>query len=1054
MIKDNKFIKAFPGLAVGCVLCAVSFILYFASMANYAFPGESARLIALWRGLDVSAVTHYPLMARFAKAFGVGNAMAPVLGAVAVALFYLLSLKFFTGRAGDDQKGGKLAVRLGAAVGAVVFMLTPAVREAATHLEPRLFDFVWALLGVFVVWHAGVSRKLAWLFAIVAGTMSGWGLCDSPLALMLVPLYLVAMWSALGSRKISPWFPIVLFVLSMLTAFFWFAASSSDDFGVFARALKEDFNLYFIDGWLFVAVFATLPFAVSIFSSIRSLKENAGLTQLLFHTALTVVTILAVATPLSPSSQMAPYAILPVATSAFAAFTAAYLIAYWHLKIFTGLASQQRDVLRYIGYGVGGIFSVVVLFTLILNFFNFDSKRGDFADKVADKVLLDLDGRTWLVSDGSLDDNLLLAADRAGKELHIVSLSRDDDAKYMAKLTEEVKEARLGGDRNPELLLSLSLGVLPFVQDWFAADRSAKDIAAVWGAPDLWLRAGSQAIPEFFFFGANPAKAADWQADWEVFDKILHAPANWGSYLLYKNKNPIDRIRLNLRRHLGLVANNRGVWFEDQGNQDEAFKMFELVLQSIDSDNICSLLNEYELANLGHKSAQAKRLALEKKLKAIIDDSSRRYKDIPLSLHYGYIRSPEMYARHGMSWARSGRSGEALLNFGRAIDLVPTDRRTSLLNMMASLYAADNDQAKSRAIYEDILAKDAENHDALIGLMRLEMMNGNTDAAIAYLEKANAASGDDPRAEVEKAMLLTMKGDLAAAKQLLRKVTDANLANLQAWSFLAAVTIQQIDAAKDAAARASFMKELEDDILRTMEKQARDPSDYYVQTTRAFLLLRKDSDNRREARDALIAASRDRPDVASTGDMILGLDISLNDTVDAERHAREVLRRNRKAPLANYVMGSLALQRGEYAEAEAFLRRASDVDKPVVLALNDLAEVLRRSGKFDEAEIYARRAVDADPRLYVAWDTLATIILERNGDLAEAESCVNKAIELSRDADGHEPDVRMYISLARVQFAKGENSKAKLTLRKVQKRVDELSDFEKAEFEELRKRGK
>ena len=153
-------------------------------------------------------------------------------------------------------------------------------------------------------------------------------------------------------------------------------------------------------------------------------------------------------------------------------------------------------------------------------------------------------------------------------------------------------------------------------------------------------------------------------------------------------------------------------------------------------------------------------------------------------------------------------------------------------------------------------------------------------------------------------------------------------------------------------------------------------------------------------------------------------------------------------------MGSLALQKGEYAEAEAFLRRAVDGPKPVVLALNDLAEVLRRGEKYDEAETFARKATQTDPNLYVAWETLGAIIMDRKGDLDEAERCVQKACELSKGDDGRDVDVRMLVSLARVQLAKGDKPRGKGTLRKVAARIDELSDFERREFEEIRKSAK
>ena len=37
-------------------------IVYFASMADYAFPGESARLMVIWKGLETGTASDYPLM--------------------------------------------------------------------------------------------------------------------------------------------------------------------------------------------------------------------------------------------------------------------------------------------------------------------------------------------------------------------------------------------------------------------------------------------------------------------------------------------------------------------------------------------------------------------------------------------------------------------------------------------------------------------------------------------------------------------------------------------------------------------------------------------------------------------------------------------------------------------------------------------------------------------------------------------------------------------------------------------------------------------------------
>ena len=1042
-------------------LGAGALLLYALNLAGYVFPGESAHLAAVWGGLDKASFEMYPLTRAFAGLFG---RFAPaVFGAVAVSAIYLVSAALVRCRIGGEEAPKHLASSAFVAglVAAVTFMLAPAVESASTHLEPRMFATVWALLAFLILFATvAVPRWLAWILAIVSGAVAGTGLADSPLFLMLLPLHVAAAWTASKAAGGRGYGAAAVVLLVFIASFFAFVPSAVGNFGEYVNFQVAAAKAYFApNGWLFIPIFATLPFLVSLVSGVSSYRDQGSWAQWLFHVAMTVFAVLAVATPLSPSSVARECGHLPVATSGFAALVAAYVAAYWWIQARStarfneSLESAPSQTGRIVAYIAGGVLSIAVVFSSLINVFSFDSASGAFADKVADKIVDDLDGRTWLVTDGSLDDHLRFSAARKGKELNLICLQRDLDKSYLADLGELVKAKGLGGEKSNELAISLSLGVLTFVQDWLADDPEAAKSVAIFGAPDLWHAAKLKPVPEFAFFGSDPSREPDWSA-WKQFGEILSAPKGWGSYRLWKNEDPVERMRLDLRRHFGLVATDRGVWLQDEGRNDEAFAMYELVLDDIDSDNVSALFNEFEMARVGHPKALQKRSELERRLKAIKDDADRRYRLWGLANYYGYIRSPEIFVRLGYVWARSGRPGEALHQIRRAIEFVPAENKTSLITMMAALYASGDERGKSRAMYESVLSKDAENHDALIGLMRLELMDGNSEKALAYLEKAVAKAGDSVSAKLEIAMFHMMKGEQEAAAAELRKVTDADASNLQAWSMLAAVTIQQIDAAGDNATKTKLTKYLEDVILATMEKQARSASDYYLQTTRAFVLLRKGDEKRREARDALVAAMRDRPDVAATSDMVLGLDISLNDTEDAERQAKEVLRRNRKAPLANYVMGSLALQNGRYMEAETFLRRAVAAERPVVLALNDLAEVLRRNRNFKEAEGFARKAVESAPDLYVAWETLGSILMDAGGNLDEAERCVNKACELSKGKDGREADVRMLVSLARVQLARGDMVRGKGTLRKVLGRVGELSDFERGEFEELRKSAK
>lgn len=1090
MDTEKKSVVKLVDWGISLALAGLAFLLYLVTKADYIFPGESAHLMAVWNGLDVSSYNDYPLMGIFARAFGSGNLFAVCCGAVAVCALYHFVLSYIRLRAAGDNSDEYAipASRFGAVVAALVFMFTPAVQFASTHLEPRIFEVAWALVTFAVLAsYARLHKAIAWLMPILAGVMVGFGIADTPLFLCIAPLYFMAVWMLSKAREGKGYGPAALFLLAMMLAFFIFEACTIGNIMEWWVVSKTAFKAYFEGAWLAVVILATVPFVITLFSSGSAFKDQAGWMTWIFHIAMTFATILGVSA-LSPSAVMRPVGVAPVASSTFVAFTAGYLAVYWWLQVKTAVRRNESlddsatlHIGRPLGLIVGGIFAVSVGFTAILNVASFDVDSGAFADKIANKILDDLGDRTWFVTEGTLDDHLRFAA-RARtpeKKLNLICLQRENDKEYTAQLAELIKAENVGGSEevNGSLRASLSLGILPFIQDWLAADpaTAAKSIA-IFSAPDLWYSARKddvtlRPVPEFLFFGADESQfpsEESWAKSWESFDSVLALPEHhevnksWGSYELEKEKRATDRMRLALRRHIGMVANNRGVWLEDAKQPEKAFAMFETVMDKIDADNVCALFNELELAGAKLRQAVAKSAELERRINAIVADKSRRYVLWRLGRVYGYIRSPKIFIELGYTWARSGRPGEALEQVRRAIDFIPSEKRTNVLNMMAALYASGSEGRKSRELYEQVLSTDAENHDALIGLMRLELMDGDSAKAIEYLQRATEAAGDDPRANMEIALLHLMRNELSAAKTILRKATDADHGNLQAWSLLAAVTMQQIDASKDEAEKKTLSRELENEILRTMEKQARGPSDYYVQTVRAFILMRQGEDQRKAARDAFVAASKDRPDIEATGDIILGLDISLNDTEDAERQARDVLRRNRKAPLANYVMGSLALQKGQYAEAETFLRRSADAQRPVALAMNDLAEVLRRTkdkdndpiSRLNEAQRYAEMATKRDPNLYVAWETLGSILLAKKESLDRAEEYVNKACELSRGPDGKESDVRMLVTLARIQLARGDVIRGKGTLRKVSSRINELTEFEKEEFEELRKSAK
>ena len=374
--------------------------------------------------------------------------------------------------------------------------------------------------------------------------------------------------------------------------------------------------------------------------------------------------------------------------------------------------------------------------------------------------------------------------------------------------------------------------------------------------------------------------------------------------------------------------------------------------------------------------------------------------------------------------------------------------------MMASYYAQGKQMEKSREMYKEVLAKDANNHEALMGLWRLSLQEGAVGEAKSYLERAVKAPMKGETVRFDVALLHMMNNNLEDARLALQKITDLQPHSVQAWALLAGVVLQQADKASDPTQKQKILAEVENVIIPKMEVLSDSPRDFFVQMTRALTLMRKGTDPEimKQTRAALEIAWMSRP-VVSVGAMVLDFDYRLLDRENAERHALQVLRMDSNHAFANWVMGSIRMGEEKLPEAEKFLRASAAAAHPLSAAQNDLAELLRRRGSLVEAEEFARAATKTDPNLYVSWETLAATLLDRGENLEEAEKCIEKAISISKTQKSE--DVRMQLTLARVQIARKDFVKARNTLRALGKRREELtSDRDKATLDELTEQAK
>ena len=1101
---DRRNVKTDRLMSV--LLGGAAVVVYGMTLMRGVFPGESAQLMTFVSGLNPWEAPAYPifhLMTSWLSSLAVFtlpvrlNLFSLACSVLAVVLVYRV-VSFFVRDVITEETSHEFAPRASTAAGviaAVTFMCSIPVWQAATRFQYQNFDLLFPLLAAqMLVWFAMYRwRVFLALFVVVCGL----GVVESSTIVPTLPLLAVfavyVLWraQALSFLRVA-WmagaFALVLGVLFFGIANQFFRAEDCAAMGleslgdVMVRMLKVYIGQLCSGlphlGWMLFLLMGVVPFLTSALAAFRGLNNERSMSQYALHFALSVIVVMTLTNlSISPWETLKPSGRLPVGIYAMTAMATGYLFAYWYLLLKVRASNRTHHVPRlvrrtgeWMGLLVAYPFVLIVTVASLLNSFECNSKRGMFADRCAREILDRMGTRTWLVTDGTLDPHLLIMAKERGMDLGLFSLYKEDNKYYLSSLWKQIEAKQVFAEEDRQKMRTTleQLGVISFLQDWFMTDKAIDTKVAVFNIPDLWVAAGLTPVPDFFFFSGS--RDITTLADQPLLEKYM---AFWKSMepdlSLGKRSNeaierdPLERIRKRLRRHMGFVANNLGVLLEDLGNNKDAFAVYNYVTKSIDAENISSLFNRFEMTLRGVDITETYKDQIEKELKAVINQllrDQRRYPLWSLSRYYGYVRSPEIYAMMGWGWAISGQTAAARMNMSKLIDLLPEERRIAALQAMARTLVKLPEPAErieAERILNEIIEADPNDLMAMLGKLRMDLQRGDIVKAKAWLERLKEVEPRPGAFGVEWATFHLMNTNSAQARVTLQQTTDLQPRNLQAWAMLALLQLQQDE-----------VDDVENVILPRMENITGDGDSYFTRITRAQLALKKAEPLRRavadaqekgqsaspvtlknldtllrQARESYIRAAELDPTVQGTRDLVLQLNMEMNDRASAEKYARQILRTNRDHPLANYVLGSLRLQERAYGEAEDLLKRSvAREDTPA--ALNDLAEVLRRIKKFDEAEKFARKALEKAPTLYVAWETLGAILLDANKNLDEAEQMVLKALAL------YDKDVRIKITLARIQLRRGDLEHARDTISQIESKRGDLTPFDVEELAKVK----
>lgn len=826
---------------------------------------------------------------------------------------------------------------LGGLAAALAFAFSAPFWIASTSLQTQSFNILFVLLTADLLFCYHYTGKTG--VCVAALFLLGLGLVESVIFVTLAPLALVlVILASIRYGQISESFILLMFasVLAGLAANLGFFTLQSDWGGqtfsadIIFRLLSNLTHAHTNEltqglpkaGWIFVFLQTTVPLLITLTSvrSFSALQDETtrwkwGVTNIIFS-AYAIACLLNL--PKTAWSLAREGCHLPIMPCLSIAISAGALFVYWCLVASSGshVRSYESDTpsfnLRLLGYGLCGLLGIVLFRTLHLNLSDADGRKAAFADRIADEMLKQAGPARCLMTDGTLDLNLLIRNHLTGRKLTLLPCFSEPDS-VRADTLEFISPFRLalpGTEKPPKPSLET------FVEDWLRLNPKEHDQVAVVGVPKIWQRAGLTPVPHGLIYGGTDDSST-------LDGKALLA----GNQELWRHAVPLLATDPLLRPELGLIhnrvralasrmANDLGVLLESRGDAQGAESAYDEALK-IDRNNLSSGLNRHGLRLRSRNPGTSKEFIAQA---------------LALASQPGFLET----------------FGDTVSRYG----MLSVQEADVLLPAVLQNYSAG--------------AKPPAN---MIRLVEKWLGASRSIPPSKSRPIARAATSADlsPDAMLSQALALWLDGQHIKAEKLLRLIVGSRPNNLSAWALLAEVLMTR-DQLRE-------IQEVVLPAMRTILAKTESADGTLAEMTQGCLFMRTVPANPEAARDCFKRSLSLNPNLTAACDQLLQTDRLLGNAAYLEDDALKILANNPDHSDANAILGSLRLGQKRSAEAERFLRQSIKV-QPTAATLNDLAELLRQQNKLADAEHQARLAIRLAPDFYQAWDTLGNILIE------------------------------------------------------------------------------
>ncbi len=748
-------------------------------------------------------------------------------------------------------------------------------------------------------------------------------------------------------------------------------------------------------GWLLMLIVTFVPWIIGLLTVKRALGGDLDIAFNLLYLVLTGLTLLVLFNhTIAPWSLLGMRSLL-VTPYLLSASLFGMLAATWILLPMYLTSNVQRgwklQVRRYGAFVPAALSLAVVLWAPFRNLAAADGRPAALINMFAEHIVRSAADRQWLLTDGSLDHHITIAAHKLGKPLKTLNYTAFNDPVYRRYLSGYFDSLRLRG--------LLHVGMQPFLREWLERTPGIEKQVAVLAVPDLWYAADFIPVPRrLVFHGARedelPDAAILWEEHLDFWNEITPVLQHYRSH----GSRMSELAAAQFMRHTSLAANNLGVLLEDLERPDLAWQAYRRA-RTLDENNVSALLNLSVLAQRDGKlpeTVAAETAGDMQKLEEALGEG--RFRIRALAQVYGYVRLPHAFADMGWTWALSGNPGMAASGLRRALAL--SDDMPGARSALAAVYLAMDREAESRSVYREILERNPQDTNALLGLARIAMQHQRFEEAQRYIADAEAAGVPYDRILYERAIIDLLQGADDVAREKLEELADRQPEMTRAWILLAHIAMRQDDE--------SALESIEQKISPLAEHE----------NTAAFALgeismMRGDF---AKARRYFEQALELNPGNLHILEILLRRDMVEGRLDLAGQRMEKILAINPGHAFANYVLGAFQVRGNHFEMAEEAFRKSIEGQR-TPYALKDLADVLVELGRAAEAEGYAREAVDLAPDSHQTWGTLGYVLLHLRR-LSEAVNALEQALAFNIN------NVHAGIDLAEAFMHQGETEQA------------------------------